>query len=387
MKNIKSEQISKALSSVSAAFGSGEERNQYFLEKLQAAEERLASQEREKNSFDIRIAPLKTLAWSALPAAIGATTALSAVGDTPPAAPIIIAGVTALAVREYFAANKTEKSKLEVYEAGKNVKNSDPYQISKDAQGGIFKRIVDNISDKVFIEPVAVKNTDLLKKAIENNDVKTLGYITDFLMSDKESPRFTDYLARKGFEKGSPANEFVVTLAEYREKLIALESASSNGGSLELRINDTGTSAFIDLGKSDEIARIIKEQSNALYKASPIEVAALDAPVKDANGNPVGTIKFVSRDELANLPPLDEGAVRLVVGIRPSSIMAGQAPMELARSLEKTSVALSEYLPITAGRFTDSDLNTASTFESKIVELNDQNELKEDLTELWVSPI
>ena len=76
-----------------------------------------------------------------------------------------------------------------------------------------------------------------------------------------------------------------------------------------LAINDTGNEAFGDMGRAEEVARIITEAAERMYEQPP-GLLQVGFPLRDINGNKVGSV------EVSTTPPegdVSEGGVRLVI--------------------------------------------------------------------------
>ncbi len=78
-------------------------------------------------------------------------------------------------------------------------------------------------------------------------------------------------------------------------------------GFLVLEITNTANAAFEDLGRNREVARIIGDVASKAWRGN---FASMDGPLRDTNGNQVGSVSF---REHAPTGELAEGGVRLTI--------------------------------------------------------------------------
>ncbi len=84
-------------------------------------------------------------------------------------------------------------------------------------------------------------------------------------------------------------------------------AAGPEAGFLLLEITNTANAAFVDVGRDEEVARIIRETSEYTW---PSDLSSIKRTLYDLNGNRVGALTHVARVPLGEP---DEGAVRLLI--------------------------------------------------------------------------
>ena len=146
--------------------------------------------------------------------------------------------------------------------------------------------------------------------------------------------------------------------ADFWEKYVpkpALAEVESDGGYVVLTISNTDNAAFADVGRDQEVARIIDEAADTIGAKAGIRDAEFG--LRDTNGNKVGKVEYT-----ATVPTgePDEGTVRLSVKTG-NAAFEDDAPDEVARILREAAGKVRDGEHIFALR--DANGNTVGKFE------------------------
>lgn len=92
------------------------------------------------------------------------------------------------------------------------------------------------------------------------------------------------------------------------DELLDQYAADEHGSYVVLTIEETGNAAFVDLGRDQEVARIIDEAADKI--ASHASVGDADFLLRDVNGNRVGRVEVTTVTPTGDVP---DGTVRLAI--------------------------------------------------------------------------
>lgn len=130
-------------------------------------------------------------------------------------------------------------------------------------------------------------------------------------------------MAQKYEQMNEAQREFVDRVVE--------EEMGDTGGYVVLTISNTDNAAFADVGRDQEVARIVREAADSIEgKASLRDV---EFGLRDTNGNKVGKVEYT---ETVPTGEPDEGTVRLWVETG-NSAFEGGATDEVARILREAA--------------------------------------------------
>ena len=186
--------------------------------------------------------------------------------------------------------------------------------------------------DESYQKPSAVlaKDTELT--------MKVMG-LKASVSSDPENEVLKDKLARA-------KNEYAGFTAELDDSVrnfhtYQAQAATSDERYMVLSITNTENAAFIDVGRKEEIARILVDTANNLPAASvQKDNILLELPLRDLNGNTVGDLKLLAKNEdqygfriigSKFQEELDHGTVRLIAAVQKDELL------ESAESILRTA--------------------------------------------------
>ena len=96
----------------------------------------------------------------------------------------------------------------------------------------------------------------------------------------------------------------------FKSRTLSHKDAAHNGSVLVLEIDNTVNAAFVDLGRSVEIARIVDEAARKVEQLDHLD--EVEWSLRDLNGNRVGAIRFA---DIEPVGPQAEGTLRVVFGL------------------------------------------------------------------------
>lgn len=126
----------------------------------------------------------------------------------------------------------------------------------------------------------------------------------------------TDYVNIRGRGDWVRDSDQLQISQEIREFLSSVDSVESavkrqeNTAFIVLTIDNTDNAAFVDVGRDDEVARIIDEAANTITAKAGLRDVEFN--LRDTNGNRVGKVEYTSSAPVGELEP---GGVRLVVNL------------------------------------------------------------------------
>lgn len=219
-----SKQIKQALSNVSAAYGTNEDRNTYFAKQLSSVQSEI-EKVREKSNKGITSGIITGSA-----ANIGTVSlAVAGMGSAAVASGgIAAAGIGAAAAVKVYKEVKLSSLKEKENSAQNSLDNSSRDErvekIVADTKGSPFKQIVDAARDKALgHDKKAIEVNEELRRAVFLKDNDKIADIVNTSLNREKNPQFVDYLARKGNDENSPAKAVLGTLKEHGETVAFYE--------------------------------------------------------------------------------------------------------------------------------------------------------------------
>lgn len=235
---------------------------------------------------------------------------------------------------DYFASLDDTK-KVKNQPTTKTYLGDDPFNATPLGSHAVeIRRIADDSFDSGYsIKTLATKLLDeinRIKPMLRYGIVTATGErflpTSELLMLEKRGVSAAEYFASLDAEKKT-------------KKQIGMDMSAPTEltGYLVLTIDNTANAAFTDIGRDNEIARIIKDAADEIVDFDVIRPISI--PLRDINGNTVGRVKY--DNELPRGEPLD-GTVRLSIkglddGVNGSQMGGMSEGEECARMLREAA--------------------------------------------------